>query len=81
MAGIWLDDLTAAELWPRTLFKGDVDRRERLMAALDNLNERFGKFTALPAAQGFSREWKMRSESRSPSWTTKVVDVPVVVAG
>ncbi|MHA0329544.1 DUF4113 domain-containing protein [Sphingomonas melonis] len=34
--------------------------------------------TAVPAAQGFRREWRMRAENRSPAWTTRIEDVPVV---
>jgi DNA polymerase V len=80
-AGIMLDDLIAAELRPRTLFEGDTERRERLMTALDDVNGRFGNFAAVPAAQGFRRDWKMRSENKSPAWTTRLDDVPVVRAG
>ena len=79
-AGIMLDDLVVAELRPRTLFEGDVDRRERLMTALDVVNDRFGKFSAVPAVQGFRRDWKARSDSRSPAWTTRLDEVPIVRA-
>lgn len=79
-AGIMLDDLVGADERPRTLFEGDVGRRERLMTALDEVNGRFGKFTAVPAAQGFRREWKMRAENRSPGWTTRIDEVPLVLA-
>jgi DNA polymerase V len=79
-AGIMLDDLIAAELRPRTLFEGDTDRRDRLMTALDEVNGKFGKFTAVPAAQGFRRDWKMRAENRSPAWTTRIDEVPLVRA-
>ena len=75
-----LDDLIAAQLRSRTLFEGDTEKRTRLMGALDDINGRFGRFTAVPAAQGFKREWKMRAESRSPIWTTRLEEVPVVVA-
>ena len=78
-AGIMLDDLVAAGSRPRTLFEGDVDRRTRLMTALDEVNGRFGRFTAVPAAQGFKREWQARSDSRSPAWTTRIDEVPVIV--
>lgn len=79
-AGIMLDDLVAADLRPRTLFEGDLEKRERLMVALDEVNQRFGKFTAVPAAQGFKRDWKMRAENKSPAWTTRLDQVPVVGA-
>ncbi|WP_298814662.1 Y-family DNA polymerase [uncultured Sphingomonas sp.] len=79
-AGIMLDDLVAADLRPRTLFEGDTDRRARLMTALDEVNGRFGRFTAVSAAQGFKRDWRMRAESKSPAWTTRIDEVPVVSA-
>lgn len=79
-AGIMLDDLVAADLRPRTLFEGDVERRDRLMTALDEVNGRFGKFTAVPAVQGFRRDWKMRAENRSPAWTARIDEVPAVKA-
>ncbi len=79
-AGVMLDDLVAAGQRPRTLFEGDVERRSRLMMAMDEVNSRFGRFTAVPATQGFKREWKARSENRSPAWTTRIGEVPVISA-
>lgn len=79
-AGILLDDLTIASERPRTLFEGDSDRRDRLMAALDQVNGRFGKFTIVTAGQGFKRQWRLRSEMRSPAWTTNLAEVPIVRA-
>ena len=79
-AGIMLDDLVAAELRPRTLFDGDTDKRDRLMGALDSVNSRFGRFAAVPATQGFKRDWKMRADMKSPAWTTRIEDVPRVRA-
>jgi DNA polymerase V len=79
-AGIMLDDLVAAELRPRTLFEGDTERRDRLMGALDSVNYRFGRFAAVPATQGFKRDWKMRADMKSPASTTRIEDVPRVRA-
>jgi nucleotidyltransferase/DNA polymerase involved in DNA repair len=79
-AGIMLDDLVAADLRPRTLFEDDTGKRDRLMAALDEINGRFGKWTAVTASQGFRREWKLRSAMRSPAWTTSIAEVPTVKA-
>ena len=79
-AGIMLDDLVAAELRPRTLFEEGTEKRERLMTAIDAISDRFGKFSAVPAAQGFRREWRARADSRSPAWTTRIAEVPVVSA-
>jgi nucleotidyltransferase/DNA polymerase involved in DNA repair len=79
-AGIMLDDLVASDMRPRTLFEEDTDKRTRLMGALDEINGRYGKWTAVTASQGFKREWKLRSEMRSPAWTTSIAEVPTVKA-
>ncbi|RSU53971.1 Y-family DNA polymerase [Sphingomonas sp. S-NIH.Pt15_0812] len=79
-AGVLLDDLVAADMRPRTLFEGDTEKRARLMGALDEINGKFGKWTAVTASQGFKREWKLRSEMRSPAWTTRIDEVPTVRA-
>jgi DNA polymerase V len=54
-AGTMLDDLAAADMRPRTRFDEDGDQRARLMGALDEINGRFGKWTAVTASQGFRR--------------------------
>lgn len=79
-AGVILDDLVPAELRPCTLFEVDPDRRHRLMSALDAVNDRYGKFTAVMAVQGMARPWRLRSENRSPAWTTRIAEVPTVSA-
>lgn len=79
-AGIILDNLVEESLRPRTLFEEDGDKRSRLMTAMDELNGRFGKFTAVPAAQGFKRQWSARSENRSPNYTTRIAEIPRVRA-
>lgn len=79
-AGIVLEELIASELRPRTLFEEDSGRRTRLMTALDEVNGRFGKFTAAPASQGFKREWRARADMKSPSYTTRLDEVPAVRA-
>ncbi len=79
-AGIMLDDLVAADCRPRTLFEEDGEKRVRLMGALDEINGRFGRFTAVPGVQGVKREWKMRADMKSPAWTTQLTDVPRVGA-
>ena len=82
-AGIMLEHLTPATNRPRTLFedRNALERRERLMSALDSVNGKYGRMTVVPAAQGFERKWKMRADMKSPAWTTKITDVPSVRAG
>ena len=82
-AGVMLEQLDDAALRPRTLFEDENSRakRERLMDAIDAVNGRYGKMTIVPAAQGFTRPWKMRAENLSPAWTTRIEDLPKVRAG
>lgn len=79
-AGIMLEDLMEEHFRPRTLFEECGEKRARLMTAMDEVNGRFGKFTAVPAVQGFKRDWSARSESRSPNYTTRIAEVPAVRA-
>ncbi|MEJ5978866.1 Y-family DNA polymerase [Novosphingobium sp. PS1R-30] len=79
-AGIMLEDLVEERLRPLALFEGDTEKRARLMSAMDEVNGRFGKFAAVPATQGFKRDWAARSDARSPSYTTRIAEVPAVRA-
>lgn len=79
-AGIIMEDLVEERLRPRTLFEDGGEKRARLMAAMDEVNGRFGKFTAVSATQGFMRPWAARSGMRSPSYTTRIDDLPRVRA-
>jgi DNA polymerase V len=80
-SGIMLDDLVAEADRPRTLFDVADEGRGRsaaVMAALDAVNARFGKKTMVLASEGTSRAWSMRAEHRSPRYTTRIPDLPVV---
>ncbi|MBW8471262.1 MAG: Y-family DNA polymerase [Thiobacillus sp.] len=57
--------------------------RSRLMTAMDAINCRYGKGTVHSAATGKAgpkREWGMKQERRTPQYTTRLEDVPVVRA-
>ena len=76
-AGIMLDDLLPLEDRPRTLF--DVPKGSpALMTALDAVNTRFGKKTLVLGSEGMSRSWQLRANHRSPRYTTRISDLPVV---
>jgi nucleotidyltransferase/DNA polymerase involved in DNA repair len=79
-AGLMLDDLVLEGEWPRTLFEGDQTKRRALMEAMNAINAKYGRWTVVPAVQGFKREWKMRAENRSPAYTTPIEDVPIAYA-
>jgi DNA polymerase V len=65
-----------------SIFDRPVDqaRDERLMKALDRINGEYGEGTLHYAAQGVRREWAMKRQLRSPCYTTRVDQIPVVMA-
>ncbi|KQI69195.1 DNA repair protein [Loktanella sp. 3ANDIMAR09] len=77
-AGIMLDDLLPFEDRPRTLFDSVKPTSPALMSALDDVNGRFGKKTMVLASEGMKRSWQLRADHRSPRYTTRLTDLPVV---
>lgn len=57
--------------------------RPRLMEALDAVNDRYGRGTLKLASAGLGakpRNWTMKQERRTPAYTTRWEDMPVVRA-
>ena len=80
-AGVLLGELVPiARVQPSLLDARDRERSARLMAAMDTINSRMGRGTLVPAATRMASSWQMRQESRSPSYTTDLKDIPVVKA-
>ncbi|WP_426078682.1 DUF4113 domain-containing protein [Janthinobacterium sp. PSPC3-1] len=52
----------------------DADVKE--MAALDALNARFGRDTVTLASAGLAPRWAMRSENKTPCYTTRWSELP-----
>lgn len=50
----------------------------KLMLALDALNQRFGRGTVKVSTQGAFRDWEMRQERKSPNYTTAWDELPMV---
>jgi DNA polymerase V len=48
------------------------------MIALDKINDRFGKKTMVLASEGMKQSWQLRADHRSPRYTTRLSDLPVV---
>lgn len=48
------------------------------MRALDDINTRFGKKTMVLASEGMKGPWQLRADHRSPRYTTRLSDLPVV---
>lgn len=77
--GIYLNDITSADGIQQNLFEeDDSDKKNRLNKAMDILNKKFGKETLVYGVQGFKKEWKLRQENLSLSYTTKLSDIPIV---
>ncbi|MBB2959797.1 hypothetical protein FHU13_000158 [Methylobacterium sp. R2-1] len=60
----------------------DPERGAALIAALDACNSRFGRGAVVPAAAGLSqkRDWSTKFEMRSPRYTTRLDELPVIAA-
>ncbi|WP_406720733.1 Y-family DNA polymerase [Thioclava litoralis] len=77
-AGIIVGDLLRAEDQPRTLFDAPNPASSALMRALDSVNARFGKKTLVLAAEGIRNSGTAQASHRSPKWTTRITDLPIV---
>ena len=86
-AGVMLLDIGSAST---VQFELDLDvadpalgARPRLMEALDAVNDRYGRGTLKLASAGLGmapRNWTMKQERRTPAYTTRWEDMPVVRA-
>lgn len=59
------------------LLEGSISSNDKLMLALDTLNQRFGRGTVKVSTQGAYQDWQMRQERKSPNYTTSWAEVPV----
>lgn len=78
-AGVILSGL-APRRQHRMLLFGQAKRRrsERLMAAMDAINQGMGADVLRYAAMGLKQDWRMRQPRRSPRYTTRWDELPVV---
>jgi DNA polymerase V len=81
-AGVWLSDLV-----PHTNIQVDLlgeidphkhDKSQQAMAALDTLNERYGKNTVHYAAEDLGTIWQPRHQIAMPQFTTRWEELPTV---
>lgn len=82
-AGVWLGDLQ-----PQTNVQVDLlgladptqlDRSQRSMAALDALNDRYGKRTVHYAAEDLdTKTWQPRHKIGMPRYTTRWDEIPTI---
>jgi DNA polymerase V len=77
--GVILPDLVRKDERQRSFFAladADQAKRSRLMETIDAINQKWGRGTIFPAAAGIERNWKIRSEMKSPCFTTRFADLP-----
>ena len=83
-AGVMLLDLQSAGVVQGELdLEDEIQDKGQLMSALDNLNRKYGKGTVQLASSGLTgdkRAFSMKQERRTPAYTTRWADIPIVRA-
>jgi len=81
-AGVMLMDLNPRSIRQGTLFGGvqHLENSTRVMATLDALNNRFGRDVLHLGSAGLVKRWAMKSENKTPCYTTRWDELPKVYA-
>lgn len=74
MVGLCPETIIQGHLWEKD---EEWEKRKRLMAAMDEVNDRFGRGTLEIAASGLRQTWRMQSKWRSPRYTTCWAELPI----
>lgn len=74
-------DLCAKGTAPLSLFEPVVQHDDRLMLAMDSINQRYGRGSIRLGLAGKDQDWRMRRENLSPSFTTKWTELAMVAVG
>jgi len=72
--GIMLLDLTQDQIQQPDLFHS-IKQNPALMKVVDSMNQKYGKSKVRFGSEGFERQWVMRSERKSPAYTTRWDDI------
>ena len=80
--GVLLHDFVSVKNIPVTLFETEssIQASQELMGAVKKINEKFGRYTVASASVSGSSDWRARSKSRSPAFTTCWNELPLVQA-
>lgn len=78
--GVLLVDLARPADLPADLFSvaAPSARQDKLMAALDEANGRFGSGAVQLGLSAPAARWRMRRQAKTPSWTTSWTEIPTV---
>lgn len=74
-AGVIVMGLTPNDKIQLSLFNTSNPKHQPLMSIIDKLNKSYGTNKIKFATQSLGRQWKMRQEKLSPSYTTKIKDI------
>ena len=78
-AGVFMTELIPKDQLQLSLFaKQPRKEDQRLMKVIDELNEKMGKGTVFSGKEGSDQAWHMKSEFRSPRYSTNWSELPVV---
>lgn len=81
-AGVMLIDLKNQTYIQQSFFDEAINlssNLDNLMVAIDKTNQKFGRDTVFFAAEGIKKQWQMKRERKSPSYTTNWKQLPMVV--
>lgn len=74
--GVTVLDLVPQHIIQLSLFDTkDRQKEKKLMTAIDNTNQSFGKDTVRIGTHGYGHKWKLHAENLSPRYTTRVSDI------
>jgi DNA polymerase V len=84
-AGVVTTNLLPLHASQRAMFglgQIDFEQSAALMTALEACNRRFGRGAVVPAAARFTQRgsWSTKFEMRSPRYTTRIDELPVIAA-
>jgi DNA polymerase V len=78
-AGVGLSELSSRDYSQFDLFEsGQTNRSFELMTVMDQVNKRFGTGQLFVAAQGTKQRWQMVRRYKSPAYTTRFSDIPII---
>lgn len=80
--GIRLLDLCPQDAITKDLFESPsqeaCQKKDALMQAIERVQERYGRGSLRLAAEGYVQPWAMKSEQKSPNYTTSWQELPIV---
>ncbi|MFD3003513.1 Y-family DNA polymerase [Pontibacter toksunensis] len=59
----------------------DREKHAKLMEVIDGLTDKFGRGKVSVATQGVDKSWLLRSDMKSPCYTTRLSEIPSVYVG